>query len=329
MRLQDLINTAGGLKRSADNQIADLTRYAEGDNPSAPTETSTVALKEALQGENGANLQLRDGDVLTIRQSPGWNDIGATVSVRGEVEHPGSYGIQPGERLSSVLERAGGFSGQAFPYGALLMRSEVREVELKSHTELIERLKAEQVNLKALPESDADQRNAKLAAIAETETTITQLQSIAPIGRVVIHITPEMKHWQSTPADISMRDGDTLVVPKKAEFVMVSGQVYNPTAVGYRPGHSAKWYLSQAGGITQVADKKAVFVVRADGSVIASKNNSGGLFSGDPLSTTLRPGDSIVVPEKAPKIGSRNWQNTLQTAQLLSSIAVAVAYIHP
>ena len=69
--------------------------------------------------------------------------------------------------------------------------------------------------------------------------------------------------------------------------------------------------------------------MRADGSVIASKNNSGGLFSGDPLSATLRPGDSIVVPEKAPKIGSRNWQNTLQTAQLLSSIAVAVAYIHP
>jgi len=329
MRVQDLINTAGGLKRSADNQVADLTRYAEGDNPSASTETSTIALKEALQGENSANLQLRDGDVLSIRQSFGWNDIGAKISIRGEVEHPGPYGIQPGERLSSVLERTGGFTRQAFPYGAILMRRDVREIELKSHLEVIERLMAEQANLKALPETDADQKSAKLTAIAETETTITQLQSTAPIGRVVIHITPEMKNWRGTPADIAMRDGDTLVIPKKAEFVMVSGQVYNPTAVGYRPGHSAKWYLSQSGGITQVADKKAVFVVRADGSVIASKNNSGGLFSGDPLSATLRPGDSIVVPEKAPKIGSRSWQNTLQTAQLLSSIAVAVAYIHP
>jgi protein involved in polysaccharide export with SLBB domain len=329
MRVQDLINTAGGLKRSADNQVADLTRYAEGDNPSAPRETSTVPLKEALKGDIDTNLQLRDGDVLTIRQSPGWNDIGATISIRGEVEHPGSYGIQPGEKLSSVLERTGGFTAQAFPYGAVLMRRDVREVELKSHLEVIERLKAEQANLKALPETDADQKSAKLAAIAETETTIAQLQSTAPIGRVVIHITPEMKNWRGTSADVSMREGDTLVIPKRAEFVLVSGQVYNPTAVGYRPGHSARWYLSQAGGITQVADKKAVFVVRADGSVIASKNNSGGLFSGDPLTATLRPGDSIVVPEKAPKIGSRSWQNTLQTAQLLSSIAVAIAYIHP
>jgi protein involved in polysaccharide export with SLBB domain len=110
---------------------------------------------------------------------------------------------------------------------------------------------------------------------------------------------------------------------------MISGQVYNPTAVGYRPSHSARWYLSQAGGLTPLADKKAVFVVRADGSVIASKNNSSGWFSGDPLGATLRPGDSVVVPEKVPKIGNKGWTNTLQTAQVLSSIAIAIAYIHP
>jgi len=74
--------------------------------------------------------------------------------------------------------------------------------------------------------------------------------------------------------------------------------------VSYLPGRSAKWYLSQSGGVTQLADKKAVFVIRADGSVIASQNNSGGLFSGNPLNAALRPGDSIVVPEKAPKIGA-------------------------
>jgi protein involved in polysaccharide export with SLBB domain len=329
MHVQDLVNIAGGLKRSADNLQADLTRYTENGSPSAPTETSTVALREALKGDTESNLQLHDGDVLTIRQSPGWNDIGATISIRGEVEHPGTYGIQPGEKLSSVLERAGGFTNQAFPYGALLTRREVREVEMKSRVELVERLKAQQVSLKALPESDEDQRNAKQTAIAQTETTLAQLQSTAPVGRVVIHINPEVKDWRGTPADVSIRDGDTLAIPKKAEYVLVSGQVYNPTAVGYRPGHSARWYLSQGGGITPLADKKAVFVVRADGSVIASKNNSGGWFSGDPLSATLRPGDSIVVPEKTPKIGNKSWQNTLQTAQLLSSIAVAVAYIHP
>ena len=329
MRVQDLVDTAGGLKRSADTQQADLTRYAQGDAPTAPTETHTVALKEALKGDTEANLQLQDGDVLSIRQSPGWNDIGATITVRGEVEHPGTYGIHPGEKLSSVVERTGGFTPQAFPYGALLSRRDVRDVEIQSRVELVERLRAEQVSLKALPENDEDEKNAKQTALAQTETTLTQLQSTTPPGRVVIHIDQNMKDWRGTPADVSLRDGDSLIIPKKAEYVLISGQVYNPTAVGYRPGHSARWYLSQAGGITPLADKKAVFVVRADGSVIASKNNSGGWFSGDPLGATLRPGDSIVVPEKTPKIGSKTWQNTMQTAQVLSSVAIAIAYIHP
>jgi protein involved in polysaccharide export with SLBB domain len=110
---------------------------------------------------------------------------------------------------------------------------------------------------------------------------------------------------------------------------MVNGQVFNPTAVSYRPGRSAKWYLSQAGGVTQLADKKAVFVIRADGSVIAAKNNNDGWWGGDPMSATLRGGDMIVVPEKAPKIGGRNWALIMQSAQLASSVALAVAYIHP
>jgi hypothetical protein len=209
------------------------------------------------------------------------------------------------------------------------MRREVLELEMKSHMELVQRVKAEQVTLKALPETDADQKNAKLTAIGQTESTLAQLQASAPIGRVVIHIQPDMKAWQNTAADVTVRDGDVLFVPKKAGYVMVNGQVFNPTAISYRPGHSAKWYLSQAGGFTQLADKKAAFVVRADGSVIAANNNSGGFWGGEPMSATLRAGDSIVVPEKAPKIGGRNWALIMQSAQLASSVALAVAYIHP
>src|SRR5260370_13778152 len=126
-----------------------------------------------------------------------------------------------------------------------------------------------------------------------------------------------------------MRDGDVLIVPKSPNYVMVSGQVFNPTAVANVVGHSAKWYLSQAGGVTQLADKKAVFVVRADGSVIAAKNNSSGWWGGDPMSATLRAGDMIVVPEKAPKIGGRNWAAIMQSGPLALSLALGGAYIHP
>jgi hypothetical protein len=211
----------------------------------------------------------------------------------------------------------------------VLMRREVRDLELKSHMELVQRVKVEQVNLKALPENDADQRNAKLTAIAQTEVALQQLQGNAPIGRVVIHIRLDVKEWRNTASDVPMRSGDVLVIPNKANYVMVTGQVFNPTAISYQPGQSAKWYLSQSGGLTQLADKNAVFIIRADGSVIASKNNSGGWFSGDPLSAALRPGDSIIIPERTPKIGGRNWSLIMQSVQVASSLALSVAYIHP
>ena len=324
-------SVAGGLKRSAYTESADLARF-ESETKGAQKgagERLEVNLAAAMSEDAKNDVPLRDGDILTIRQLPRWNDIGASVAVRGEVLHPGTYGIGPGERLSSFLLRSGGFGSEAYPYGAVLMRREVRDLEMKSHMQLVERVKAEQVTLKALPETDTDQKNAKLTAIGQTEATLAQLQASAPIGRVVMHISPDMKAWQNTSADVPVRDGDVLFVPKKAGYVMVNGQVFNPTAVSYRLGHSAKWYLSQAGGVTQIADKKEVFVVRADGSVIAAKNNSSGWWGGDPMSATLRAGDTIVVPEKAPKIGGRNWALIMQSAQMASSVALAVAYIHP
>jgi protein involved in polysaccharide export with SLBB domain len=329
MHVEDLVRVAGGLKRSAYTESADLARFEMNGSQKAPGDRLELNLAAALNGDSKTDVPLRDGDILTIRQLPRWTDIGASMTVRGEVLHPGTYGIGPGERLSSVLARNGGFGPEAYPYGAVLMRREVRDLEMKAHMELVQRVKTEQVTLKALPDTDADQKNAKLTAIGQTEATLAQLQASAPIGRVVMHIAPDMKSWQNTAADVVVRDGDVLFVPKKAGYVMVNGQVFNPTAVSYRPGHSAKWYLSQAGGVTQIADKNAVFVIRADGSVIAAKNNNSGWWGGDPMSATLRAGDTIVVPEKAPKIGGRNWAVIMQSVQMASSVALAVAYIHP
>jgi protein involved in polysaccharide export with SLBB domain len=98
---------------------------------------------------------------------------------------------------------------------------------------------------------------------------------------------------------------------------MVTGQVFNPTAVSYRPGKSAKWYLGQAGGPTTLANKKAIFVIRADGSVIGSKT---GIWAGESLSASLQPGDTVVVPEKALG-GGLQWQSVLLSAQAASAIA--------
>jgi protein involved in polysaccharide export with SLBB domain len=325
MRVQDLIHAAGGLKPSADMQDALLTHP----NASLDADSSCIIdLQAALAGNPSANSALANGDVLTIRQNPGYNNLGASVTLRGEVVHPGTYGIRPDEPLSSVITKAGGLAPQAYAYGIVLARSAVRDLQTKSQLDLIARVQAEETQLKALPENDTDQKNLKLQAIAQTETTLTQLQTHLPIGRVVIHSSPDAKSFDRAAEKTPLRNGDSILIPKKPNYVMVQGQVYNSTAVGYISGRSAKWYLSQAGGVTQLADKKAVFVIRADGSVLAAKNN-GTMWSGNPMDAVLVPGDLIVVPEKAPQIAARNWLPLIQSAQVATSIALAVAYFKP
>jgi protein involved in polysaccharide export with SLBB domain len=328
MHVEDLISVAGGLKRSADSQSAILTYQDEKTVSAAPAESISISLSAATAGDAEQNRLLNNGDVLTIRENPGWNDLGSTVTVRGEVEHPGTYGIRPGESLNEVLQQAGGFTAQAYPYATILTRRDVRDLEMRSHQELIERIKAEQAQLKALPEDDPDKKAAKLTAIAQTETTLTQLETNLPLGRVVLQISPDLKSYDHVAANTPLRNGDVILIPKKANYVLVNGQVFNPTAVGYVPGRSANWYLGQAGGVTQLADKKAVFVIRANGSVLSAKNNHA-MWSGDAMDAVLMPGDSIVVPEKAPRIGVRNWTPLIQSAQIVTSIGLAVAYLKP
>ena len=323
MTVADLVRAGGGLKPSADAQKADLTTFSYGDGGAARLTSAheSISLASALSGDANFNVAMHNGDVLTIRELPGWNDLGASITVSGEVKHPGTYGIRSGERLSSVIQRAGGFEPSAYAYGAVLQRTKVRELENREHDGLILRVKDEETQVEDLPETDPKTKQAKDVALQQYQTTLTQLAANPPLGRVSIRISNRIDRWQNTASDIEVRDGDTLTIPKKPEYVMVSGQVFNPTAVSYRPSRSAKWYLQQSGGPTQLANKRAIFVVRADGSVIGGKDS----VWDNPLGATLEPGDTIVVPERAIG-GGPNWQNLFTSAQLATSI-VSSAFI--
>jgi protein involved in polysaccharide export with SLBB domain len=320
MAVADLIRVGGGLKPSADTDTADLIKFQYSGQTKLTGQQESIALSAALAGNGQSNIQLHNGDVLTIRQLPGWNDLGASIAVKGEVKHPGTYGIRPGERLSSVLERAGGFGPDAYPFGAVLQRVQVRELESKAQNEIVLRVKGIQDDLQQMPDTDAKQKEAKEMVMQQWQTTLEQLSANPPAGRVTIRVSSQINHWKNTTSDVEVRAGDLLVIPKRPSFVMVSGQVFNPTAVSYRSGKSAKWYLSQAGGPTTLANKKAIFVIRADGSVIGSQKT---LLMGDPLNASLQPGDTVVVPEKALG-GGLQWQSVLLTAQAASAIASTV-----
>jgi protein involved in polysaccharide export with SLBB domain len=321
MLATDLVRVAGGLKRGAYAELADLTRYDVEHGANVIGEHETVAIGRAMSGEPDTDVRLHDGDVLTIRQLAGWNDIGATITVKGEVAHPGTYGIREGERLSSILQRAGGFTSNAYPYGVIFERDQVRALEQKNRSLLIQEVRDDGATLKAIPDSGPDDKSVKEASIQQWQRIMERLQNTPPTGRLVIHISKDMKRWANTPADLEVRAGDVMYVPKRPNIVMVSGSVYNPTAVTFKPGKSAGWYLRQAGGPTNMANKKAMFVIRADGSVVGGP---AGVFNGGVEKSQLLAGDTMVVPEKAFS-GTSKWKNTLQVSQLLQAVAIAIS----
>lgn len=323
MSAVELVRMAGGFKRSAYTQSADLSSYVVSEGSKVVIDHREVPIGDALAGVEDTDVRLKPGDVLTIRQLPGWQDIGGAISVRGEVSYPGTYGIQEGERLSSVLRRAGGFRPSAYPAGAVLERAQVREIEKKTRAALVHRIESAQPEHKG---ESGQEAAAVFAAFAQQQQQIlSRLKSQPVTGRLVINVSEDIAKWENTPADLVVRPGDVLTIPKIPAFVLLHGQVNNPSAVAYTPKKRADWYLRRAGGVTSFGDKKAIFIVRADGSVIGRGSQSG-WWGGNVLSTVLRPGDTVVVPEKIIN-PSPFWRTLLNTAQVSSSLAIAAAAI--
>jgi protein involved in polysaccharide export with SLBB domain len=315
MTASELVRVAGGLTRSAYPEEADLTRYTIENGSKMEGEHIPVHIGEALSGAPDADMRLRPGDVLSVRQVAGWKDIGATVRIEGEVVHPGTYGIQVGERLSDVIARAGGFQPDAYAYGAIFERLEIREIEEKNRAKLITDAQAQGGALGAT----SDDPLAKSAALTQWHDTLNNLQTAPPIGRLIVHISPN-KSWLHSQADIQLRAGDSIYVPKKPNFVLVQGAVYNQTGITFRAGKSAEWYLHQAGGPTSSADKKNIFIIRADGTVAGGPK---GLFTGGALDAEIRPGDMVMVPNRAFGGGAK-WKQVLQVSELVSAVGIAV-----
>lgn len=319
MTAADLVRLAGGFKRDALLESADLTTHHVTNGNHLVEDIETVRIGAAADGSAPHTL-LKPGDILAIHQITNWNDMGESVTIRGQVKFPGSYGFKDGERLSSVLRRAGGLLSTAYPMGAVLTRLQVRQLEQKSREELVRQIQTNSAAARLSPSLASSNAGDVLQIIqAQQNQVLAELKNHPPVGRMVIQITPDIESWANTPADIELRRGDVLTIPKRPGFVLVTGQVYNATALTFVPGKTAGWYLSRAGGTNSAANRKEIFVIRANGTVVG--RHSGGWFGGDVLSTKLNPGDVVVVPQKIIG-GSLFWRNLLTAGQLAASIAI-------
>jgi mannose-6-phosphate isomerase-like protein (cupin superfamily) len=182
-------------------------------------------------------------------------------------------------------------------------------------------MQAEAKNVKLVPEMEQDDQLQAKASVLQYKTTIDKLQNTPPAGRLVIHISSDVKRWANTSADVQVRAGDTIYIPKRPGIILVDGSVFNPTGITYKPGKDAGWYLRQAGGPTPMANRKGIFVIRGDGSVVGG---TGSMFGGGVESAELRPGDMVVVPEQIYAFSDR-FKTTLSIAQVAASVGSAIA----
>jgi polysaccharide export outer membrane protein len=328
MRVSDLIRAGGSLEDSAYRGQAELTRYAVVDGDIRKTELIEVNLAAIRRGDPGADLQLKPYDILVIKSIPMWMEPG-TIELAGEVRFPGIYPIHQGETLHSVLERAGGFTEAAFPYGTVFIREELKKREKEQLELLANRLQGDlaALSLEAVSGSAASGNaaggTAAATGLAVGQQLMAQLRETKPVGRLVINIEAVLKGRSGGPGDVLVRNGDQLLVPKKTQEITVLGEVQSPTSHVFQSGLTRADYIARSGGTTQKADLKRIYIVRANGDVVSGERS--GWFRRS-RSVEMRPGDTIVVPLDTERVRALPLWTAVTT--IIYNLAVAFLAVH-
>ena len=288
MRLTDLLFAAGNVTDRAYMQQAEITRYSVQNGERRVARHIQVNLAAALRGDAEANIPLEPYDVLMVRRVSNWRAI-EHATVTGQVRFPGTYPVEEGERLSSLLARVGGFTTKAYLPAAVFTRTSIRKEQQKNLNKLSKQM-----------EADIDRQAASISNIKDpiilkrqqqdlerARALVKQIREAKATGRLVIRLA-DMKHFKGSDFDLRLRDGDKLYIPQRPDQVLVLGQVYNQAALLYRHGFSPHDYVDLAGGTGQFADTDRIYVIRADGEVDAHHSAW--------RRKRVYPGDTIVVP---------------------------------
>jgi protein involved in polysaccharide export with SLBB domain len=258
------------------------------------------------------------------------------VSIDGEVTYPGDYYARDDEKLSSLIERAGGFTKNAYLRGAFFTRESVRKIQGQRLEEFISRMEQEitaETGIEVTGAMSREEVEAFRLSLEAKKGLLQKLREAKVTGRMVIQLAA-LEVFKDSKFDLRLEDGDQLLIPKEPQSVNVLGEVYNPTSFLFEKGKRTNFYLSRAGGPTANAEKDEMYIIRADGSVL-SKSQSGSSYSWDPetnrwttgsfSSAEVHPGDSVLVPRKLVKI---HWiKEAKDITQIMFQIAVVVGIL--
>jgi protein involved in polysaccharide export with SLBB domain len=336
MAVRDLITVAGSAKRNAFLDQAELSRIVINGDRAQATRLQ-LNLAKALAGDSEHNLPLQSDDVLIVRGVTDWQDAtDKFVTLNGEVRFPGVYSLARGERLSSVIIRAGGYTEKAYLRGGKFTRKSVQLSQQKRMEEIIVKT-----------EKDIQQKQAALASLSsskeELEATrsalegllkgVERMKSLKAEGRVVLRLSA-VEEFKKGSYDLELEGGDQLEVPPRPGVVSVLGQVYNPTSFIYLADKDVDHYLQKSGGGVNDADLSEMYVIRADGTVFSRQQSSFGITWSDEgghwsfgsfLSSPLGAGDTLVVPQKLERTA---WLRDIKDfTQILANVALTAGTV--
>ncbi len=310
MTAVDLIQAAGGLSEAAFSLEAELTRSDLNDPLQAKVQHQKIDLQQEFLGNVGFKLQAHDQ--LNIKVTPEYRDF-ATVKVSGEVKFPGSYRIQRGETLSQLMERVGGVNNFAHIKAAVFSRKELRELEQKELRRLQDRLQQD-IAAAELEDSNVG----KTADINSAKSLLDVLDTTKATGRLVISLENILS---GASEDVTLKDGDELIIPAYRQEITVVGEVQVPTSHLFDKKYDFDDYIERSGGEKETANSDAIYVVKADGSVLLPNANSW-LSHSD---VNVEPGDTIVVPLDTTRVDSLElWSKVSSIVYQLALGAAAV-----
>ena len=298
MTVEDAISLAGGLSNGADPSVIEVFRETNDGNFEKLSQAFKVSSNNELKSE-GEAMVLQPNDVVSVRYIKGFTPL-QTVSVMGEVLYPGVYSIQSkNEHISDLLERVGGFTPFAYKEGATLVRKKTEEGEIQQEDFLDELISQESTS-------------------AESSKSLKKVAKKTNEYRIGIDVSKILKHKHSK-YDLLLNEGDMLLIPSERQTVEIRGEVLAPSMVRFQKGQSLRQYIDQAGGFSNRAKKRSIYVLYANGSIKSTRNSL--FFKNYP---ELAPGAIIIVPSKPEK----KQMSTGETVGIISAITTMGVLIY-
>lgn len=331
MTVRDLVFKAGNVLESAYLDEAEVTSVHVVDGKLGQLSHRTVNLRKAIEGDAAHNMVLAPNDRLHIKQIADYQNVRFAM-LSGQVSFPGKYPFRKGEKLSDLIERAGGFTPYAYLRGAQFTRLRVKELQQKGLVEMTDRMERDLFSAgseKVSTALSAEEISAIKVQQEQKKEFIEKLRKTKAAGRMTIYVA-DAKKLKNTEYDFEMEDGDTLIIPEKSSVVNVVGSVMAAGSHLYSDKLTYQDYIDASGGFSTYADAGNVYVLKVDGGARkVSKNFIGWNSSRSRWEMTaygggdireIEPGDTIVVPEKAERIA---WLREIKDiAQILMNIAV-------